>query len=882
MWPGIDAQRRPLSGVARDRTVQIMKLVIVESPTKARTIARFLPKGEYTIKASIGHIRDLPAKASDVPARYKGRPESDIGILLEKGVEPIYVIPADKRRTVAELKADLKDADELLIATDEDREGEAIGWHLTQVLSPTVPIRRMVFHEITRNAIQSALRNTRQINTQLVQAQEARRMLDRFVGWRLSPVLWRKIAPKLSAGRVQSVALRLLVEREKKRLAFMGAGYWDIQAELSLREDSDHRTFAAVMTALGDRRIATGRDFDDNTGELRATIRKEVLLLGKAQAADLKAALLPATWKVESVESKERKQYPAPPFITSTLQQEASRKFRWGAKKTMGVAQKLYQEGYITYMRTDSVQLSQEALMASRQVIERMYGVAYLSRNVRQYKSKSASAQEAHEAIRPAGTEMKPVKAHGLTGDEAKLYDLIWKRTVASQMAAALLKHTTARISAVMHHGGTAYFRATGREVLFEGFLKVYVEGRDHPESNANSAPLPALLADRMLNCHGVEPKEHATKPPARYTEASLIKKLEQEGVGRPSTYASIMDKITRKREKKELVIRQGRALAPTFTAFAVNQLMEANFERLVDYGFTADMEKILDDIAAGHRDHTEFLLDFYQGSTGLREDINQAMENVDPRTISTITAPKWGQCAVRIGRFGPYAEAEMNGIVYRGSIPAELLPADATEESLMALLRLKKEARILGAHPETGRNIALKNGPYGWYVEHVNPEGGRGRPPRASLLDGMLAEDMDLDLALQLLSFPRELGAHPQSSEPVTVHLGRHGPYVRHKSVNATLPGGMDVLAVTMELALDVLAKKGGRPGVVRTLGEAPDGKPVELLEGRYGPYVKHGRTNASIPKNQDAKALTLKQALMLLEAKKARKKPRRRTKRR
>jgi len=859
-----------------------MKLVIVESPTKARTIARFLPKGEYTIKASIGHIRDLPAKASDVPARYKGRPESDIGILLDKGVEPIYVIPADKRRTVAELKADLKDADELLIATDEDREGEAIGWHLTQVLSPTVPIRRMVFHEITRSAIQSALRNTRQIKTQLVQAQEARRMLDRFVGWRLSPVLWRKIAPKLSAGRVQSVALRLLVEREKKRLAFVGAGYWDIRARLSVPEGPAPPAFDAIMTALGDRRIATGRDFDDDTGELKASVQKEVLLLGKAQAADLKEALLAATWKVESVESKERKKYPAPPFITSTLQQEASRKFRWGAKKTMGVAQKLYQEGYITYMRTDSVQLSQEALMASRQVIERMYGADYLSRNVRQYKSKSAGAQEAHEAIRPAGTEMKPVRALGLTGDEARLYDLIWKRTVACQMASALLRHTTARIAAVMRQQETAHFRASGREVLFDGFLKVYVEGRDDPEKDSTRAPLPMLIADQRLNCLGVEPKEHATQPPARYTEASLIKKLEQEGVGRPSTYASIMDKITRKREKKELVVRQGRALAPTFTAFAVNQLMEANFERLVDYGFTADMEKVLDDIAAGHRNHTEFLLDFYQGNTGLREDVDKAMENVDPRTISTITAPKWGQCVVRIGRFGPYAEAEMNGIVYRGSIPAALLPADATEESLMALLRLKKEARVLGTHPETERNIVLKNGPYGWYVEHVNPEGGRGRPPRASLLDGMLAEDMDLDLALQLLSFPKELGAHPESGEPVTAHLGRHGPYVRHKSVNATLPKGIDVLMVTLEPALDVLAKKGARPGVVRTLGEAPDGKSVELLEGRYGPYVKHGRTNASIPKNLDATAVSLEQALQLLEAKKARKKPKRRTKRR
>lgn len=865
-------QRTDALRVGRTRTLATMKLVIVESPTKARTIERFLPRGEYRVKASIGHIRDLPEKASDIPARYKGRPESDIGILLEKGVEPIYVIPAGKRKTVSQLKADLKQADELLIATDEDREGEAIGWHLTEVLSPSVPVKRMVFHEITKKAIRNALENTRQINTQLVQAQEARRMLDRFVGWRLSPVLWRKIAPKLSAGRVQSVAVRLLVEREKKRLAFVGAGYWDIQAELSVQGDSNG-VFKAVMIALGDKRLATGRDYDDNTGQLKPKVLDQVLPLTKEQATDLKGVLPEAEWKVDSVESKDRRQFPAPPFITSTLQQEASRKFRWGAKKTMGVAQKLYQEGYITYMRTDSVQLSQEALTASRQLIERVYGVQYLSETVRRYKNKSANAQEAHEAIRPAGTEMKSAQAHGLSGDQAKLYDLIWKRTIASQMAEAHLKQTSAVISAALDERPTALFRAIGRTVLFDGFLKLYVEGRDHPAREPERTALPTLSAQQPLNCHDVEPKEHTTKPPARYTEATLIKKLEQEGVGRPSTYASIMDKITRKREKKELVIRQGRALAPTFTAFAVNQLMEANFTKLVDYGFTADMEKVLDDIAAGNRDHTEFLLNFYKGSAGLRDNISKAMENVDPRTISTLTAPKWGQCSVRIGRFGPYAEADLNGIIYRGSIPSEILPADATEETLMALLRLKKEAKVLGVHPETGRNVALKNGPYGWYVEHVQPSGTRGRPPRTSLLEGMLAEDIDLTLALELLSFPKELGVHPESGAPVTLHLGRHGPYAKHKTINATLPKGEDVLTFTLDAALAVLAKKGGKAGVIRTLGEAPDGNPVELLEGRYGPYVKHGRINASIPKNLDSAEVTLKQALLLLEAKKAKK---------
>ena len=850
-----------------------MKLVIVESPTKAKTIKRFLPDGEYKVKASVGHIRDLPEKASDVPAQYKGRPEWKMGILLDKGVEPIYVIPSAKQRTVSELKTDLKDADELLIATDEDREGEAIGWHLTQVLSPSVPVRRMVFHEITKKAILGALENTRSINTRLVQAQEARRVLDRFVGWRVSRVLWKKITPKLSAGRVQSVALRLLVEREKERLAFMGAAYWDFQAGLNIAGSEAADTFKAIMTALDGKRLATGRDFDDRTGQLKEKAKAKVLHMTEDQAANLRDALKGAKWRVEAVESKDRKQYPAPPFITSTLQQEASRKFRWGAKKTMVVAQRLYQNGLITYMRTDSVQLSQEALSASRQAIERHYGTRYLSKSVRQYKNKSANAQEAHEAIRPAGTRMKTVREHGLTGDEGRLYDLIWKRTVASQMAEAQLRHTTAQIEARMVEGKVATFKATGKVILFDGFLKVYVEGRDHRDKDPENVTLPPLQEGQELNCLTVDPKEHETKPPARYTEASLIKKLEQEGVGRPSTYATILEKITRKRERKELAIRQGRTIAPTFTAFAVNRLMEGNFRSLVDYGFTADMEKVLDEIAIGNRDHEEFLLNFYQGNAGLKESVSKAMDGVEPRTISTLTAPKWGKCTVRIGPYGPYTETEINGIPYRGSIPSDLFPADATEDSLMALLRLRNEDRSLGTHPETTRTVMLKKGPYGWYVEHVNVAGAKGKPPRVSLPEGILPEDVDLDLALRLLSFPRQLGLHPESGEPVTAHFGRRGPYVKHNTKGATLPKGTDVLSVTLDDALEVLAKRGGKAGVLKELGQAPDGNPVELLDGRYGPYVKHLRTNASLPKRLDPKTITLEQALELLEAKKTRK---------
>ena len=816
----------------------------------------------------MGHVRDLPNSAKEIPAKLKKEKWANLGVRMEGGIAPMYVIPPDKRKVVADLRNALADADELLIATDEDREGEAIGWHLLEVLKPKVPVRRMVFHEITKSAIQTALEKTRQIDRHLVDAQEARRILDRLVGYEISPVLWRKIAPRLSAGRVQSVAVRLLVEREKKRLAFVPASYWNIGVLLAASSGS----FRATLTELGAQRLATGRDFDDHTGQLKLSLRDldRVLLLGENQARVLADALSRAEWSVDSVESKDRKKSPAPPFITSTLQQEASRKYRWGAKKTMKVAQRLYEQGYITYMRTDSVNLSQEAIAASRRAVETRYGAAYVSKSVRRYKSKVANAQEAHEAIRPAGVKMKSAKENGLSGEDARLYDLIWKRTMATQMADAQIRHTTAIIRAKLPDGETARFRANGRLIRFEGFLLAYVEGSDDPEAALESAekPLPELRAEQSLRCDDVDAQGHETKAPVRYTEAALIRKLEQEGIGRPSTYASIISTIKSRRS----AVSAGNALAPTFTAFAVNNVLEDRFRRLVDYDFTASMEQVLDDIAAGTRQSEEFLLGFHQGESGLQARVDEAMTALDAREISKLSFPKWGRCIVRVGRYGPYVEADVEGDVRKASLPDELLPADATEQQLLALLTASKpEASTLGRDPQTGRLVMLKTGRYGPYVELAVSEDSKEKPRRSSLLKNMQPHEITLDLALQLLSLPRLLGAHPETGQPITAGVGRYGPFIKHDSTFASLGKKDDVLTIQLPRALELLAKKQMPRRALRALGSAPDGQPVELFEGRFGPYVKHGKTNATIPKGRSPEAVTLDEALALLAAKAA-----------
>ncbi|MDX1547913.1 MAG: type I DNA topoisomerase, partial [Rhodothermales bacterium] len=689
------------------------RLVVVESPTKAKTIRRFLPGGQYRVEASMGHVRDLPASASQIPAQYKNEKWARLGVRADNGFEPLYVVPPEKKKVVRALKEALKDADELYIATDEDREGESIGWHLLEVLDPRVPVRRMVFHEITREAILEALDHTREIDRALVDAQEARRILDRLVGYTISPVLWKKIAPKLSAGRVQSVAVRLLVSREKERIAFVPAAYWDLKAVLV-----EGRPFEAQMTHLRDIRLATGRDFDNETGRLRdgLTAGENVLLLGGDEARGLAERLQDAAWTVTGVEEKRTKRSPYPPFITSTLQQEASRKLGLSARRTMQVAQKLYENGFITYMRTDSTNLSQEAVDAARRAVRARYGEDFLSPGPRRFSGKVRNAQEAHEAIRPAGKGMQTADEHGLSGIEARLYDLIWKRTVATQMADARLRDVTATIEAG-EGDDRSTFRAKGRTIEFPGFFRAYVEGTDDPEAalEDREQPLPSLKQGDRPDCREVEPIGHETKPPARYSEATLIKTLEKEGIGRPSTYATIIDTV----EHRGYVRREGRTLVPTFTAFATNELLERQFEQLVDVGFTAEMEQVLDDIASGEREAETFLKAFYRGERGLETRVEKALDKVDAREVSTLTFPQWGDFVVRVGRYGPYVEGDLDGEQVRASVPDELAPGDVREDTLRELLQAGNAPdRVLGIHPEADLPVLLRKGPYGHYVQ--------------------------------------------------------------------------------------------------------------------------------------------------------------------
>jgi len=778
----------------------VSTLVIVESPTKARTIRRFLPPG-YVVLASMGHVRDLPSSASEIPKSARDKPWSRLGVDVDGGFKPLYVVPRKSRETIKELKAALKEADELIIATDEDREGESIGWHLIQILKPKVPIRRMVFHEITREAIQRALEQTRTVDEQLVRAQETRRILDRLVGYTLSPLLWKKIAPKLSAGRVQSVAVRMLVERERERRAFVIGSFWDLAALLAKRPDrADHR-FEATLVRLGDRRVATGRDFDENTGQVR--VGAEVVLLDQEAAEALRERLQVSPWRVAAIEAKKAVRRPYPPFTTSTLQQEAARKLRLSARQTMRVAQQLYENGHITYHRTDSVSMAEEAVQGARTRITALYGAEYLSPKPRRFKTKSRGAQEAHEAIRPTGGEMRPVREIPLSGQQARLYDLIWKRTMATQMADARLELATVDIAAE-----DALFRAKGRRVLFPGFFRVYVEGSDNPEAvlEDRDAPLPELAEGEELDLVTLDTVSHETKPPARYTEAALIKALEAAGIGRPSTYATIMGTI----QDRGYVFKRDRALVPTFTAFAVTGLLESDFESLVDLSFTASMEADLDRIAEGEVDWQAYLGRLYLGEEGLAARVGAAAERIDPRQASTVNM---GDVMVRIGRYGPFVEGTSNGDRVTAGLPGDLPPAELTAEQAADMLsRGKAGPTALGTDPDTGDQVYLKAGPYGPYVQRGEDGKGKDKPARASLAPGLEPEDVDLGVALSLLALPRPLGDHPETGTPVKAGLGRYGPYVLHDGVYASLSKSDDVLTVELERALVLLAAKKAR----------------------------------------------------------------------
>ncbi len=836
----------------------LRRLVIVESPTKAKTIRRFLGPS-YRVEASMGHVRDLPASAAEIPSNFKDQAWARLGI--NDHFEPIYIVPAKKKKVVSELKAALKNADELYIATDEDREGESIGWHLVEVLNPKVPVHRMVFHEITEAAIMKALEETRAIDQHLVDAQETRRVLDRLVGYTLSPLLWKKVAPKLSAGRVQSVAVRLMVLRERERIAFVPAGYWDLKAKL----EKNQHAFDAVMTHLGGVRLATGRDFDDDTGKLKdgLTAGKDILLLAQNDAEDLATRLKKEAWHVHKVEERTGKRSPAAPFTTSTLQQEAGRKLGLSAKETMRLAQGLYENGYITYMRTDSTNLATEAVEGARRAVATRYGKNYLSPSPRSYSKKAKNAQEAHEAIRPAGGDMKTQSEHGLVGLEGRLYDLIWKRTVATQMADAVLRFVTARIR-VGKDKEQAEFRASGRTTVFAGFFRAYVEGSDDPDAalDDQEQPLPELSERDPLGCQKLDALGHETKPPARFTEASLVKLLEQEGIGRPSTYASIIDTVINRGYAR----KNGSQLVPTFTAFATNNLLEKQFAQLVDTGFTAQMEGVLDDIAAGGLEAEPYLERFYRGQEGLEARTQLSLAEVDAKAISTLTFPKWGDYLVRVGRFGPYTEGVVNGETVRTSLPADLAPDEVTQEYLEKALKEGNAAdNVIGAFPETGEVMILKSGPYGPYVQLGDDEQ-EGKPKRTSLPRGLEPSAVTHELAAGLLSLPRTLGQHPDTGKDIQAAIGRFGPYVKHASTFASLPKEEDVLKVALPMALELISKKEFKNKPLRVLGQHPEtGEDVDLRDGRYGPYVKHQKTNASLT-TQEPDTVTLEEALELL----------------
>jgi DNA topoisomerase-1 len=869
------------------------KLVIVESPAKAKTIGGYLGKG-YTVEASIGHIRDLPRNAADIPAAYKGQPWASLGVNTDADFEPIYVISPDRKQQVSKLKALVKDADEVYLATDEDREGEAIAWHLQQTLKPTVPVRRMVFHEITPAAIARAVAEPRDIDAGLVDAQETRRILDRLYGYGVSPVLWKKVLPGLSAGRVQSVATRIVVERERQRMAFHTAEYWDIEAtfEPAVHKANDPATFTATLVGLGDERIATGRDFDAATGRASS----QVLHLDEAGARGLAARLENSQFAVTRVEEKPYRRRPYPPFMTSTLQQEAGRKLRWSSSITMRVAQRLYENGYITYMRTDSTNLSETALTAARSQARELYGDAYVPAEARRYSRKVKNAQEAHEAIRPAGDTFRTPGelASALSSDEFRLYELIWQRTLASQMADAVGTTVSIRIAGDSVTGERAEFATSGRTITFPGFLRAYVEDTDEGEKEGrddSEKRLPLLDRGDALAARELQPAGHSTNPPARYTEASLVKALEELGIGRPSTYASIMQTI----QDRGYVWKKGAALVPSWVAFAVTGLLEAHFGRLVDYGFTASVENDLDSIAGGETSRVEWLRKFYFGSNeaerakedsvrisahgGLKRLIAERLEEIDARGVNSIQlfGPD-SDVVVRVGRYGPYIQQGGADSERRASLPEDLAPDELTPEKVEELLSAPSGDIEIGVDPSTGREITGKNGRYGPYVT----DGER----TASLFKTMSLETLTLEEAARLLTLPRVVGVDAVSDDDgktkqleITAQNGRYGPYIKRGTDSRSLESEDQLFTVTMEQAQEIFAQpklRGRRAAAappLKELGADPvSGKPMVVKDGRFGPYVTDGETNASLRRDDSVDEITDERAAELLADRRAR----------
>ncbi|WP_123744518.1 type I DNA topoisomerase [Saccharothrix texasensis] len=875
------------------------RLVIVESPTKARKIASYLGS-DFVVESSKGHIRDLPRGAADVPAKYKGMPWARLGVDVDHGFEPLYVVTPDKKATVAELKELLKDVDELYLATDGDREGEAIAWHLLDTLKPKVPVRRMVFHEITEPAILAAAANPRDLDQDLVDAQETRRILDRLYGYEVSPVLWKKVMPKLSAGRVQSVATRIVVERERERMKFVTASYWDVSATVDAGEDAAPRTFGARLVAVDGTRLATGRDFGPD-GRLKAG-PTEVRMLDEAQARAIADGLVNASMTVSSVEEKPYTRKPYAPFMTSTLQQEAGRKLRFSADRAMRTAQKLYENGYITYMRTDSTTLSETAIAAARAQATELYGSQFVSKEPRQYTRKVKNAQEAHEAIRPAGEVFRTPGqvARELESDEFKLYELIWQRTIASQMADARGNTTSVRISGTTTGGENVTFAASGRTITFAGFLKAYVETVDSEaggESDDAESRLPQLVKDQALLAAELSADGHSTSPPPRFTEASLIKTMEELGIGRPSTYASIISTV----QDRGYVWKKGSALVPSWVAFAVVGLLEQHFGRLVDYDFTAALEDELDGIAAGRQERTTWLSGFYFGgnvgpessvgrSGGLKKLVGSSVEAIDAREVNSIPLfpdVEGRTVYVRVGRYGPYLEREVEGedgttSAQRANLPDDLPPDELNREIADRLFATPQEGRSLGNDPVTGHEIVAKEGRFGPYVTEVLPEAPEGakkapKPRTGSLFKSMSLDAVTLDDALKLLSLPRVVGKDPETGAEITAQNGRYGPYLKKGTDSRSLTSEDQLFSVTLDEALKIYAepKKRGRAAAappLKELGADPvSGKPMVVKEGRFGPYVTDGEVNASLRKSDSVEGLSDERAAELLAEKRA-----------
>ncbi|MFI9755064.1 type I DNA topoisomerase [Streptomyces collinus] len=870
------------------------RLVIVESPAKAKTIKGYLGPG-YIVEASVGHIRDLPNGAAEVPEKYTGEVRR-LGVDVEHDFAPIYVVNADKKAQVKKLKDLLKESDELFLATDEDREGEAIAWHLQEVLKPKVPVKRMVFHEITKAAIQAAVANPRQLNQKLVDAQETRRILDRLYGYEVSPVLWKKVMPRLSAGRVQSVATRLVVERERERIAFRSAEYWDLTGTFATGragDSSDPSSLVARLQTVDGRRVAQGRDFD-SLGQLKSA---NTLHLDEANARALAAALEQTRFAVRSVESKPYRRSPYAPFRTTTMQQEASRKLGFGAKATMQVAQKLYENGYITYMRTDSTTLSDTAVAAARAQVTQLYGADYLPPQPRTYAGKVKNAQEAHEAIRPSGDRFRTPAETGLTGDQFKLYELIWKRTVASQMKDATGNSVTVKIGGTAADGRDVEFSASGKTITFHGFLKAYVEGADDPNAELDDRErrLPQVSEGDALSAQEITVDGHATKPPARYTEASLVKELEEREIGRPSTYASIIGTIL----DRGYVFKKGTALVPSFLSFAVVNLLEKHFGRLVDYDFTAKMEDDLDRIARGEAQSVPWLKRFYFGEGtasggaadagngdgdhlgGLKELVTD-LGAIDAREVSSF--PVANDIVLRVGRYGPYIERGEKDTEQhqRADIPDDLAPDELTVDLAEELLAKPSGDYELGTDPATGHTIVAKDGRYGPYVTEVLPEGtpktGKNavKPRTASLFKTMSLDTVTLDEALKLMSLPRVVGADAEGQE-ITAQNGRYGPYLKKGTDSRSLQAEEQLFTITLEEALAIYAqpKQRGRAAAkppLKELGTDPvSEKPVVVKDGRFGPYVTDGETNATLRSGDSVEDITPERGYELLAEKRA-----------